>query len=101
MRWATVQMTESGKPIEHKWNKDWREPIDMGTETAKVKYSTGITLNLGNYQSAKVDVGVELPFDYSKGQEVMDEIYNTASSWCTEKLQEEIAFLSELKKGLK
>jgi len=36
-------------------------PINDGEAYAKVKFGYGLTINLGNYESARIDVGVELP----------------------------------------
>lgn len=43
-----IKSKESGKP---------------GRVVAKVSYSAGATVNLGNYESLRVDVGVEVPCD--------------------------------------
>jgi len=38
--------------------------------TAKVKASASITINLGNYESAKIEAGIELPCQPDNAQEV-------------------------------
>ena len=74
---------------EHKLNKNVREtpivgesvetelsePIKMG----KVYYGVSRTVNLGNYESVKINVGLEMPFElgggnkaYKKAKEVVD-----------------------------
>lgn len=37
--------------------------------TATVKTNASITINLGNYESAKIEAGIELPCEPSEAQE--------------------------------
>ena len=101
MKYVNIQVQEliSGRMvnINHPFNKDEREGIDVtipADELAKVKHSIGMTLNLGDYQSAKVEVGIELPCHVG---EVQDK-YEEASTFSNDKLMEEVATLVELKK---
>lgn len=61
---------------------------------ARVKYSIGMTINLGNYQSAKVEIGVEFPGHITE----IDNIYDEAGEFCDTRLIEEINRLQVLKK---
>ena len=55
---------------------------------AKVKYGAGRTFNLGNYESAKVDVGIELICD---SEEDLDDQFEKAKEWVDGKIAEEEA----------
>ena len=39
------------------------------SDTAKVKAHASITINLGNYESARIEAGIELPSTTDKTQE--------------------------------
>lgn len=81
--------------------EDWSDPeVDNETllvekfleEPALVHVSYGLTLNLGNFESARIDVGLKVPCY----KEQADDAYRVASSWAEERLQGEIA---EIRKG--
>lgn len=102
MKYTTIQVYENRIPIEHTFNKDERIDVPVsGTipsdKLARVKYSTGITINLGNFQSAKVDVGIELP---THVDDIKDK-YDEAALFCYENLLTEIGELQNLKKAVK
>ena len=69
-------------------------PVDVpaGRDLSKVKLSMGMTVNLGNYESARFDVGVEHPCS----AEDIDAAYKTAQAWCDSKLSD---FVSEVRGG--
>lgn len=102
MHYSQIQIMEviEGKliPIDHPWNKDERTEDIMADipadKLAKVKYGIGMTLNIGNYQSAKVDIGVELPCHVDDLQAK----YEEAVDFSNEKLVEEVGTLNQLKK---
>lgn len=100
MKWVIVQVYEviDGvlTPIDHKANKDVREGGQMANDLARVKHGMGITLNLGDYQSARVDVGIELPCKV----EDKDKAFEEAATFSNDKLMEEVATLYELKKAM-
>jgi len=96
--WLTVQILQDGKPIKHRLNKEEGEDIKMSEDMAKVKYAIGLTVSLGNYQSARVDVGIELP---AKHATEIDESYEKAKDFCNDKLVEEMQTLDALKKVFK
>ena len=56
---------------------------------AKVKYGAGRTFNLGNYESAKVDVGIELVCD--DVEEDLDDQFKKAKEWVDGKIAAEEA----------
>jgi hypothetical protein len=102
----TVQILESGQPIDHEWNKQEEGLVMLGEdssfrlhpeEIAKVKYSIGMTINIGNYQGARVDVGIELPTHVDETADA----YDRAVDFCNERLMEEVTNLQQLKKGKK
>jgi hypothetical protein len=95
--WLSVQILEDRKPIDHPWNKEEGDHIKMSE--GKVKYAMGITINLDNFQSARVDVGVELPTNGIR--EEVEEKYEEAKDFCNDKIMQEMAMLEDLKKAMK
>lgn len=61
--WEHVTFVGSGVPIYPEYSGEGELPykVEDGPNMAKVKVSYGRTVNLGNYNSVRVDVGVELP----------------------------------------
>lgn len=99
MKYVTIQVMEYGKPINHAWNKDEREATVVANDKARVKYETGITIDLGGYQSARATVGIELPAENTL--EAIDNAYEQAQSWAVDRLDDEITHMFEMKKALK
>jgi hypothetical protein len=95
--WLSIQIIEDRKPIDHPWNKEEGEDVKM-SKGAKVKYAMGITINLDNFQSARVDVGIELPAEHSVD---IDSTYDMAKDFCNDKIMQEMAMLEDLKKAMK
>lgn len=52
--------TERWFPSKEDAVQDVHADVD-GSKLARVKVGLGMTLNLGNYESARVDVGIDLP----------------------------------------
>lgn len=52
---------------------------------AKITYGLGLTLNLGNYNSIKISVAVELPCDTDK----LDVAYDYAVKWVSDRVNKE------------
>lgn len=61
------------------------EVRDFKAKPAVVKRHYGVTLNLGNYESARIEVGVEVPC-YMEDVELADE---WAKKWCEDRLRAE------------
>lgn len=57
---------------------------------ARVEFAVGATLNLGNYESARVDVKLTLPCP--QDMESIDMTYAYAKEWAERKLNTEIAY---------
>jgi len=55
----------------------------------KVKVSKGLTINMGNYESLRLDVGVEIDAASSNKREI-ENVYERASEFVRDKLQEEV-----------
>jgi hypothetical protein len=96
MSYINIQVYEDGKPISHPFNKCVEERDEVADDKARVKYSTGMTINIGNYQTARVDVGIELPSEIDK----LEETYNKALDFVNTHLMEEIGAMQALKKSL-
>lgn len=56
------------------------------TEPAKVHVGFGLTINLGNYESARLDVSVEVPCY----KEQVDDAYQAAKGWVEQRIHQEI-----------
>jgi hypothetical protein len=54
----------------------------------KVNVSLGVTLNMANFEFARIDVGITLPFDASSTTD-REKVYHDAIKWTEEKLKEE------------
>ena len=54
-----------------------------------VHYSQGVTRNTGNYNSIKVQIGIELPFD-SKVDKSIDDTLERAREFISDKLRSEV-----------
>lgn len=57
------------------------------TDGHTIRVSGGRTLNLGNYESARIDVGIEVPTT----KVLLDDAYEFASDWVSEKIEEAVA----------
>ena len=56
------------------------------TDPAEVSLEYGLTLNLGNYESARVSVGVVLPCY----KEEVEDAFQRSREWVTERIQREV-----------
>ena len=72
--WKHVKFTEGGEPIypEASEQKEIPYESDNPEALAKVQVSYSRTVNLGNYNSARVEVGVELPCHADEIQDAYD-----------------------------
>ncbi len=66
------------------------------TEPAKVSVSQGLTLNLGNYESARIEVSVSVPCY----KEEVDDAYKYALNWVESRLSNEVVSVRKNKPGL-
>lgn len=60
---------------------------------AEVNVELGFTKNLGNYQSARLQVGIKVPSNIQ--QDALDSSFEYAKQWCDAKLQSMIKELEE------
>lgn len=60
-----------------------------GGPLARVEYKAGATVNVGNYESLRVDVGIVLPSRMSPGS--LDMTFEFCREWVEGKVEEEIA----------
>ena len=58
-----------------------------GGKSAVVTFRAGLTLNMGNYETARVDVGIDFPCDADK----IDTAYRRAKEWVVTRLQDEVS----------
>lgn len=60
--WVSSQFVKAGKPTGEPVTKEDMILVDtFETEPAVVEAKVGLTLNLGNYESLRIDAGVTLP----------------------------------------
>lgn len=62
--------------------------VDVMDNPAKVKVTMGHTKNLGNFESLRIEVGIEVPCDNEK--EVIEATYESAFKWVDDKVAEKI-----------
>ena len=63
--------------------------MGMENETTKVTVSLGYTLNLGNFQSLRIDLGIEdSKRDGENTAEAFERVYNFVESKLSEKVKE-------------
>jgi hypothetical protein len=68
--------------------------MGMENETTKVTVSLGYTLNLGNFQSLRIDLGIEdSKRDGENTAEAFERVYNFVESKLSEKVNEASAEL--------
>jgi len=75
---VTVTRTMLKAGVEEKTH-DKEEEIEITpfvTEPAKIAVSKGLTLNLGNYRSARIDVSVAIPCYVEEVGEVIEQVNN-------------------------
>lgn len=70
--------------------------IEDDKPTAEVSFETGFTLNLGNYQSARIHVGLKIPSNLDADS--LDKSYEFVKNWVDVKLT---AAIMEAKNNLK
>lgn len=71
------------------------EVREFVTETAKVTYEAGGTFNLGNYESVRVSVRVELPCYAEEVTEVYEEIKEYVGERLKENIKEVKGFMTK------
>lgn len=72
------------------------EAPEFDTEhPAVVEVSLGLTINLGNFESARLDVGVRMPCDPSQ----VKETYVRAKDWCEAQVQQEVREIRGNRRG--
>jgi hypothetical protein len=64
-----------------------KEGYEMDNSSAKVTVSLGYTLNLGNFQSLRIDLGVE---DSKREGENIGDAFNRVYDFVEEKLTEKV-----------
>lgn len=55
----------------------------------RLKYQKGRTINLGNFESERIDIGIECEFNNEYEQFTRDEVFADLKSWVESKLAEE------------
>ena len=93
---VTRQFFKSGEEKRQAEGKE--ETISINkfvTEPAKVQVEYGLTLNLGNYESARVSVAVTVPCY----REEIEDAHAFATDWCESKLYEERDKVREATRG--
>lgn len=82
--WWSKQLGKAGAQ-ENEENLIETRKFPEGSHPAQVTVSRGVTINMGNYQTARCDVGISLPCL----PEEVEEVYNYASSMVESRIQQE------------
>jgi hypothetical protein len=76
-----------------------RKPVSLGETVgsgAMVGLDYGLTLNLGNFESAKIDIGVTAPVG---DEEAVEDARSRISESCENRVKDEVAIIRGLKGG--
>lgn len=78
--------------------KEIRTDVEMEGIIERVEVKGGITRNLGNFESGRVDAGISIPYRYIFGdidgnKERLNAAYNEGSQFLDEMIQEELKVL--------
>lgn len=76
----------TGEEVKVTDERELGEVREFKTKPAVVRRSFGVTLNQGNYESARIDVSVEVPC-YLEDVELADEY---ARAFCEKRLRQEV-----------
>jgi hypothetical protein len=66
------------------------------TDPAEVSVSCALTINLGNFESAKITVSVSIPCY----KEEIDDAYDFAQKWVENRIEQEKQLISNSKQGM-
>lgn len=83
---TSVLRTVSGKEVSSTQDEEEIEIHQFITEPAKVTLTMGVTLNLGNYEGARIDVGITVPCY----KEEVDQAHADALKWVETRIVKEI-----------
>lgn len=96
---AVTTVTEKGRDKVERPRKAESEEVPMEPMTggpvpmAEVSFAAGATLNMGNWESARVDVSIRLPCPADPGK--IDHFFGWAKAWVQARLAEEMSELEE------
>lgn len=92
--WVNREIRKSGKVVDEKADEEEIEITAFEGEVARVGLDAAMTINLGNYQSAKVGVFLSVPCYPEEVAEVFDVVKATVEK----RMAEEVAEVQEMKK---
>lgn len=79
--WATRQFRSGGKDVGEAEKEEQRILIDtFESEPAFVEVSLGLTINLGNFESLRIDVGARIPCYKEELPSAQQEIFKLVES---------------------
>lgn len=93
---VTINRTQIGTIKEDSEEREQIEVSRFATEPAYVGVAIGTTMNMGNYESLRMEVRITLPCYV----EEIDEIYLKAKDWVDERLDKEIADIRGKQKAI-
>jgi hypothetical protein len=85
--YVSRQYKTVGEEEHEETDEDIIEVHEFKTEPARVNLKYGLTMNMGNYESVRVDVGVDIPCYI----EEIDEAYKKAQDFVIKKINQEKA----------
>lgn len=98
---ATINVTLTGTNkeliMEHTEEKDFNITVDVedSDEIARVKVAAGVTKNMGNFESLRVDVSVDRPALNKK--ENIEQVFTWEKNWVSKKISEIVAQTQEVR----
>lgn len=85
--WKSIEIRAGGKVIQKEEKDTVLAVREFVTEPASVSREYGLTINLGNFESARVTVGVVLPCY----REEINDANDLAKKFCEAEIQAEVA----------
>lgn len=85
----TIEKRKSKQIVGQEQREEMIDVDNAESKTAEVGVGLSMTVNLGNYQSAKVDVHVTLPSEPDKP--ALEATYDEAVAFCKEHIKKEVA----------
>ena len=93
---VTTNKTQIGTVKDDSEEREQIEVSRFATSPALVTFACGVTRNMGNYESLRMEVRVTLPCYV----EEIDDVYLTAKEWVDERLNKELSELADKTKAV-
>ena len=74
--------------------KSVKEKAHVFNTEGTITVRLGATINKGNYESARVDIGITVPFDANSSAS-KEKTYKEAKEWAANKIKEELHIMGK------